>query len=145
MPAFVFSTLVSKDPRLVFTVIRDMEKYPQFMRDVKSVRILKDAKENTVVSQWNIDVDGTPIEWTQEDSVDDTAMTVVFKSVKGNYQYEGKWQVIPTAGGAKITINAAFDWGVPNFEKYFGSVYEKKAMLSIKSMLIAIKRRVLHG
>ena len=115
------------------------------MRDVKSVLIINDKKNSILTSQWHIDIDGTPITWTQEDSVDQNAMTLAFKSVKGDYRYEGTWRVTPSPEGAKVTVSALFDWGVPNFEKYFGSVYEKKAKIAIKSMLIAIKRRTVHG
>ncbi len=145
MTEFTFSTVVARDPEEVFVVLRDIERYPVFMGDVKSVHVESLGANNARVSRWHIDVDGTSIKWTQEDTIDDNDRTIMFRSIKGDYLYEGDWRVAPISGGARLTVRARFDWGVPNFEKYFGDVYAKKARHAVKSMLIALRRRLVHG
>lgn len=140
MPKINVSTTIGADAKDVFDAVKNIERFPEMMKFVKLVKI-KEKKDNRIVSKWTLDIDETPIEWTEEDIIDELKRTMDFRSIKGDYQYEGKWMVVESDNGkTRVSIDAVFDWGVPNFEKHFGKVYEKKAKLALIGMLKAIKR-----
>jgi uncharacterized membrane protein len=41
----------------IYPILKDMEKYPEFMTDLVSVQVVE-HKENTTVSKWISNVDG---------------------------------------------------------------------------------------
>ena len=140
MPRITVSLLVNADSNKVFKTINNIDKYPDYMKYVKLVKI-KENRGDRIVSKWTLDMDGTPIKWIEEDIINQSAKTMSFKSLKGDYGYEGMWQVVDLKNGhSKVIIDALFDWGVPNFEHHFGKVYERKARLALTGMLKAIKR-----
>lgn len=146
MPNVLYAVQVGRPPDIVFPTIKDIERFPDFVKDVKSISILHRQSPAVWVSQWNIDVDGTSISWTEEDIVDDNLCTLSFRLIDGDYKYHGVWKVESVdSNSSKISVYASFDWEVPNFEKYFGSVYEHKARLALRGMLIALKNRINHG
>lgn len=146
MPNVLYAVAVTRPPEIVFSTIKNIERFPDFIKDVKSIAIVCRQSPAVWVSQWHIDVDGTSISWTEEDVVDDQHRTLSFRLLDGDYKYHGVWKVESEANtSSKISVYASFDWEVPNFEKYFGSVYEHKARLALKGMLIALKNRINHG
>lgn len=145
MPKIIVSAIIESDIKSVFNLIKDIERFPEFMRDVKSIRILENLPDR-IISEWQTDIDGTPISWTEEDIFDETTLTWRFKAIKSDYKYEGVWSLEEiNENKTKVSVVADFDWEVPNFEKYFGKVYEKKAKNSLKSMLNALKKRLKNG
>jgi len=49
----------------VFKVMLDLEKFPEFMEDVKKITILQD-EGNKRISEWEAEIDGLLFKW-QED------------------------------------------------------------------------------
>ena len=142
MPKIEVSTIVRKSPSLVYKILKDMEKFPQFMSDVKQVKIFKKISNNTLLTEWKIDIDGTPVEWKEEDVFDDKMKKINFRMKEGSFKkYEGSWELRPVSNGTKIQLHTLLEWGVPNMEKHIGHVLEKKACRSIGSMLWLIRKR----
>ncbi len=136
------SVTISETKEKVFEVIKAMDRFPEFMEDVKSVNIVYRSRDK-LITEWKTDIDGTPIEWTEEDIFDNKELICKFRTLKGNYKYNGTWKVEEIGlGQTRITINTEFDWEVPNFEKFLGHILTKKARISLRSMLNAIKKKV---
>ncbi|MDD5653031.1 MAG: SRPBCC family protein [Candidatus Omnitrophica bacterium] len=143
MPKVEVSTIVRrKDRQSVYDLLKNMQEFPRFMRDVKSLKI-SEKQGNRFVSCWNAEVDGAAICWTEEDLFNDKDMSLKFKMLEGDYtNYAGEWVLHETPHGTKITINANFDWGIPAFEKFVGNILVRKARKSLKGMLNAIKNKL---
>ncbi|MBP1765551.1 MAG: cyclase/dehydrase, partial [Firmicutes bacterium] len=75
MPYVEVSLHVASTPDKIYPILKDMEKYPEFMTDLKSVEVLE-RKGNTTVSRWVSDVDGRIIKWTELDTFDDEKMHI---------------------------------------------------------------------
>lgn len=145
MPRIEVSKIIHADKKRVYEVIKNVESFPEFMRDVKKVRVVE-RQGNRVVAEWKTDIDGAPVEWVEEDIFDDEKMSCSFKAIEGDYKYEGKWKLDEDGTGkTRVSILADLDWEVPTLGKFIGHILEKKARNSLKSMLNAIQKKIKHG
>lgn len=142
MPKIESHIIIKKPREEVFKLLKDMEHFSEFMRDVKSLKILE-QNENKLITQWQIEIEKTAINWKEEDIFDDKAYTLKFRMLEGDYEeYQGTWQLLPHFGATLLKISAVFDWGIPVLEMFVGDVLEKKAQLAFKGMLKSIKKRL---
>lgn len=146
MPTIEVSKIIHADKKRVYEVIKNMESFPEFMRDVKKVRVIE-RQGSRVVAEWKTDIDGASIEWVEEDIFDDKEMCIKFRMLDGDYKsYEGRWDVKELSNETEIKFCAEVDWGIPLLGKYVGKVLGRKMRANIKSMLGAIVKEVLrHG
>lgn len=142
MPRIEVSTKIKDSATSVYNTIKNMENFPNFMRDVKSLKIIKNLPDK-IITAWEIEIDGAPVKWKEEDIFDDKKLELSFNALEGDYkEYQGKWKIIPGHNHTKLTIEADFDWGIPVLEKYVGKALEKKAHLALLGMLQAIKNKL---
>ncbi|OIO38691.1 MAG: hypothetical protein COT00_02995 [Candidatus Omnitrophica bacterium CG07_land_8_20_14_0_80_50_8] len=132
--------LVKSNPDKVFSVLKDIERYSSFAKDIKRVEV-EFGKTAKRVSRWSIDIEGADVEWLQEDIVDEKTRKYSFELVKGDYEkYSGEWGVRKDGNGSRLDLHMILDWGIPSFEKVIGPVLEKKTDRVIRGLLYAIKR-----
>jgi len=142
MPRIEVSTNIRDTASDVYSTIKNMESFSNFMRDIKSLRIIKKFP-NKIISAWEIEIEGAPIKWKEEDIFDDKKLELNFNALEGDYKtYRGRWKVIPMDKYTKVTIEADFDWGIPVLEKYVDKALQKRARLALSGMLWAIKKKV---
>jgi len=141
MPRIEVSVNIKKPKREVYKVISDMEKFPDFMRDVKSLRIVKRVTDEHFITLWEIDIDGAPINWKEEVFFDQAGSQIKFSMMEGSYKkYHGAWSLQDSRLGTKLTMVVEFDWGIPILEKYVGKALEVKARRGLLGMIQAIKK-----
>lgn len=146
MTSVKVTALIRRRKELVYRTLREMERFPVFLRDVKKISIER-SDGNRVISDWKIDIEGTPVEWRQETLFNDaTQDAIMFRMLEGDYErYEGRWALEEvTDNVTRVKLEAQFQWGVPGLERYVNNVLEEKAGNSLKGMLFAI-RRELHN
>ena len=136
---------VKSPAREIYGVIKNMEDFPNFMRDVKSLKIIKRLPDR-IITMWEAEIDGAPLTWKEENIFNDNSCQMKFAMVEGNYKaYRGTWQVQNLRNNSKLTLSADFDWGIPILEAYVGKALEKKARQGLLGMLQAIKKKVENG
>jgi len=141
MPRIEVSVNIKRPKREVYKVIKDIEKFPNFMRDVKSLRIVKRVSDKHFVTLWEIEIDGAPVNWKEEVFFDDSGSLVRFSMREGSYKrYHGAWLLEDSRYGTKLTMRVEFDWGIPILEKYVGKALETKARHGLFGMIQAIKK-----
>lgn len=142
MPHIEVSIIIKGASSKVYNTLKSMENFPNFMRDVKSLKIIKNFPDQ-IITAWEIEIEGAPVKWKEEDIFDDEKLELNFNAIEGDYkEYRGKWKIIPQHSHTKLTIEANFDWGIPVLEKYVGKTLEKRARLALLGMLKAIKNKV---
>ena len=145
MPKIKISTIVRRPLSLIYEILQDVESFPSFMKDIKEVKVIERSDENTLIARWQTDIDGTPVEWIEENKFDERSKTINLKMIRGDFEkYEGKWKLFPVKNGTCLSFEAELDWGVPNFEKYIGHILEKKACRSIKSLLWLVRKKAME-
>jgi len=146
MPDIKVTTKINKPPRLVYDILKEPNKFPLFMKDAKKIDVIRMALGNAIITKWAVDIDGTPIEWTEEDLYNDKEKRIKFRMVDGDLKkYEGEWTLSPVKGGSRISLSIQLEWGIPNFEKYIGSILENKLCRSMRSMVWLIRKRANKG
>jgi coenzyme Q-binding protein COQ10 len=142
MPFIEAVISVSCDREKIYPILKDMEKYPEFMKDLVSVEILEHAG-NTTVSKWVSNVDGRVIKWTELDTFDDENMHISYKQIEGDLiKFEGEWILTPLIEGTEIKLTVDFEFGIPMIAGLLNPILKKKVRDNSMNMLKAIKEKM---
>jgi uncharacterized membrane protein len=129
----------------VYAVARDVEAFPQFMPDVKSVRILeKSADGSRTLTEWVAYASQLKLQvkWTEEDLWDDTAHTCRFRQVKGDYdQMEGLWEFLPHPEGTLFRSTLDYELRVPLLGALVQKVIHHLVTQNLQGILDGVKAR----
>jgi coenzyme Q-binding protein COQ10 len=142
MPYVEVSLVVSGGPEKIYPILKDMEKYPEFMADLKSVEVIE-RSENTTLSRWVSNVDGRIIKWTERDIFDDLNMHISYQQTDGDLKkFAGEWILTPVNDGTEIKLTVDFEFGIPMIAGLLNPILKKKVRTNSEGMLQAIKDRV---
>jgi len=142
MPYVEVALTVNAPPEEIFPILKEMEKYPDFMPDLVSVKVLERA-DNTTVTAWVSNVDGRVIQWTERDIIDDANHHIAYCQIDGDLKkFEGEWILTPVAGGTEIRLTVDFEFGIPMIAGLLNPILKKKVRANSENMLKAIKERV---
>lgn len=127
----------------VYTVAKNNESFPEFMKDVKSLTIAE-RDGNRIVSDW---VGLVPqfmlkVRWRQEDVWDDDAHTCTFKQLQGDYdRLDGVWEFAEESGGTRFNSIVNYDYHVPTLGALVKKVIHGIVVKNMDNVLSAIKTR----
>jgi len=142
MPYVEVTIAVSCDRAQIYPIIKDMEKYPEFMTDLISVEVVE-RQENTTLTKWVSNVDGRIIKWTERDTFDDNNMRISYKQTDGDLKkMEGEWILTPFEGGTEIKLTVDFEFGIPMIAPLLNPILKKKVRDNSTNMLRAIKEKM---
>lgn len=142
MPYVEVSLPVSCSKESIYPILKDMERYPDFMRDLVSVEVVE-RKENTTVTRWISNVDGRVIKWTELDTFDDANMHIAYEQIEGDLKrFSGEWILQETADGTEIKLTVDFEFGIPMIAGLLNPILKKKVRENSMNMLQAIKHKL---
>ena len=145
MPYVEVSLPVCCTPEKIYPILKDMEKYPEFMMDLQSVEVLE-RNGNTTVSRWVSNVDGRIIKWTELDTFDDEKMHISYQQIEGDLKkFAGDWILTPVEEGTEIKLTVDFEFGIPMIAGLLNPILKKKVRTNSENMLKAIKERIESG
>ncbi|MEW5954298.1 MAG: SRPBCC family protein [Bacillota bacterium] len=133
---------INASPEEVYMVAKDMESYPNFMKNVVKITTLERGDAYTV-TKWDTRLQGKPIIWTERDEFDDEVRRIDYRLVKGDLKkFEGAWTFEEIGSKTLVKLTVDFELGIP----MFASLVNPIAVLTVKnnceSMLEGIKSRV---
>jgi coenzyme Q-binding protein COQ10 len=141
MPYVETAIAIAAPARVVYELAKDQERFPQFMPDVETVTVLERHDDHTI-TRWKTLVEEAPIEWTEEDRFDDTAMRIDYKLLEGDLdKFEGAWTFEERDGTTHVLLGVDFDFGVPTLAELIGPTLQKKVQENSEMMLAALKRQ----
>ncbi|MBI4022581.1 SRPBCC family protein [Candidatus Berkelbacteria bacterium] len=143
---------IAAEPRRVYELACQMERYSGFMQDVNAVTVLQqgvapDGRRWTI-THWDTSVDGVPIYWWEYDLLDDRELRIEFRlatmeeapdAANDMDRFEGDWTFEPSAGGTLVTLHVEFDFGIPELKKLIGPTLEIKVGENSEMMLAGMK------
>lgn len=142
MPCVEVSLPVAAPQEVIYNILKDMNKYPEFMNDLVSVTVLE-REENQTITHWISNVDGRIIQWTERDIFDDEQMQITYSQIAGDLRkMEGSWVLTPVVEGTEIKLIVDFDFGIPMISGLLHPILKKKVRINSENMLYAIKRRL---
>jgi len=140
MPFVKTSISIKAEPEMVYAFAKNMEQFPQYMRDVESVKVLE-RRENTTLTEWVTSVDGTPIIWIEEDRFNDADKTITYRLTEGDLdKFEGTWTFHARNGGTEVELGVDFDFGIPHLEELIGPTLLTKVKENSDMMLEGMKK-----
>lgn len=143
MPHIETSILVNADRDRVFALARDIERYPEFVPDVKSVRIVEQSADRQV-SEWVglVQAGQVSIEmkWTEEDFWDEATHTCRWRQIKGDFQqYDGVWTFHETPDGTEMRMAIDYRYDVPLIGPLIKSLVARLMKANADAILSALK------
>ncbi len=129
----------------VYAIARDVESFPQFMPDVKSVKMLEKSEDGSrTLTEWTAYASQLKLQvkWTEEDIWDDTAHTCHFRQVKGDYdKMEGVWRFEPHPEGTLFVCELDYELRVPLLGAVVQKVVHYLVTQNLKGILEGVKAR----
>ena len=139
MPYVETSIYVDKKPDVVYSFAKDMEKFPDYMADVESVKIIEKS-ENETITEWVSNIEGTPIVWIEKDLFNDKDNTISYKPIEGDLdKFEGTWSFKSDGSGTRVVLGVDFDFGIPHLEELIGPTLVSKVKENSDMMLSGMK------
>lgn len=130
----------------VYALAKDIEAFPNFMPDLKSVTILERSEDGRrIVSEWVgiVKEFKTTIKWTEEDIWDENNRTCAFSLVTGDYsKYSGFWKFTDLEGRTRFDSEIEVEYDVPLVGALIKGLIAKKMKENVDNMLSAIKKQV---
>ncbi len=142
MPKVVVQREVSASPEKIWEIISDMERYPEFMKDLVEVKVLERG-DNYTKTHWVGKARNMTVEWDEEDFYFPKEFRIEYKAKQGIFsKFEGEWKIEPTdAGKSLVTLTVDFEIGVPMFKMMLGPLATKIIKDNCEMMLDGIKNR----
>lgn len=141
MPYVETRIAIAAPARAVYELAKDQERFPEFMPDVETVRVLERYPDR-VISRWKTLVEEAPIEWTEEDRFDDGALRIDYALLEGDLDtFQGAWTFEERDGLTHVLLTVEYDFGVPTLAELIGPTLQKKVLENSEMMLSALKRQ----
>lgn len=145
MPYVEVEISVSSTRDKIYPILKNMEKYPEFMADLVSVEVLE-RTEKTTITKWVSNVDGRIIKWTELDTFDDENMHISYQQVDGDLKkMAGEWILTSTDEGTDIKLTVDFEFGIPMISGLLNPILKRKVRDNSINMLKAVKEKVEVG
>src|SRR5918911_4485771 len=99
----------------VWETVVAVDRYPDTMANVRSVRILADDGDGTRRSAWSVLLKGSILEWEELETIDSERMTMSFEQTTGDMERLGGVWVVSAKGPAttSIRLRVSFEIGIP--------------------------------
>ncbi len=130
---------------VVYAVAKDVEAFPQFMPDVKSVRVLERSEDGSrMLTEWVAYASQLKLQvkWVEEDLWNDQERTCHFRQAKGDYdQMEGVWRFEPHPEGTLFKCVLDYELRVPLLGAIVQKVVHHLVQQNLKGIMEGIKQR----
>jgi fatty aldehyde-generating acyl-ACP reductase len=125
-------------------MITHIERFPEFMPNVKACKVVERKSKTSAVTSWRVDVDGVPLSWQQVDQLDLAHFTVSFKALDGDLEmFEGKWTLSEAeSGGTKVDVEVSAKLGIPLVTESIGNVVGQTLRKNFEMMLEAMYQTI---
>lgn len=145
MPIVKRTVAIKAPAERVYRLIKDVERYPQFIPDVKDVKIVGgDPQER--ITRWHAMIDGVEFRWTERDVYVDAGLLVRYRLVEGDLdKFEGEWIVRSEGERTEVTLTVEYDLGIPSMEDVMSVVLHEKVTMNADHLLEGIKEEAEKG
>ena len=137
----VSEKIMGVEAKAVYEVIKNMERYPLFMPDLVSVKILS-KENNSTITAWKSSVNGMEFTWVEKDYFDDQKMIIDYEQIEGDLKkFAGKWQVVEE-DSVVVVLGVDFELGVPVLAEMINPLLKKTICDNCVKMIVGIKKEL---
>ena len=149
MPTIQNTQLIGAPPDVVYSIARDVERFPDFMPDVQRINVLEvspDGRRQVVEWVGLIPSFRLTVKWTEEDLWDDVERTCHFRQVKGDFtEYGGSWRFAEEGSGTRFESEVRYELEIPTIGPLIRGVVRKIMTDNVDRLQAAIKKRAEAG
>jgi coenzyme Q-binding protein COQ10 len=117
--------LVPYPAELMYAVVSDVEKYPQFLPWVVALRVLS-RRENSLTAEMAVGYGGLRERYTSEVRLDPEARTIDVVEIKGPFKcLENHWRFTPKDQGCEVAFSIRFEFNSRLLHNVAGKAFEK--------------------
>jgi len=117
---------------LMFAVVADIERYPEFLPWVVALRVKSRAREGdreTIIAEMAVGYRTLRERYTSKVVLDPAARTIDVVAIEGPFRcLENHWRFTPQGESAKIDFRVAFEFSNKLLQMAAGSAFEKVLM-----------------
>jgi coenzyme Q-binding protein COQ10 len=117
--------LVPYPAELMYAVVSDVEKYPQFLPWVVALRVLS-QRENGLTAEMAVGYGGLRERYTSDVQLDPEARTIDVVEINGPFKtLENHWRFTPKDDGCEVEFSIAFEFNNRLLHGVAGHAFEK--------------------
>jgi ribosome-associated toxin RatA of RatAB toxin-antitoxin module len=141
---------IAAEPLKVFRLAREVERYPAYMPNIKTVKVLERRDDGYSRVAWIAGIQVASIKrdvkWTEEEWWDEKSLTSRYQLVEGDYtHYGGDWSFTPAGNRTRVRLTADYDLGLPLVGALISKLLDNIMRDNLNGMLKAIKDRAESG
>jgi ribosome-associated toxin RatA of RatAB toxin-antitoxin module len=143
MPEVETSTWINAPLERVYGIAQETESYPEFIRDVQSVKVVERTENRLVVDYVGIvPTFNLKIRWRQEEIWDDSIHASTFRQIEGDYdEMNGAWRFTEEKGGVRFDQRLKYEYNVPTIGPLIKRVIQSLVVKNLENIGEAIKAR----
>lgn len=136
MPRVDVERVVAAPPDRVYAVLADMERFPQFMKNVESLTV-RERGDGYTVTEWVARLQGARFRWVERDEF--YPGRIVYNQIEGDLRvFRGEWRVEPAEGGTRVVLVTEFEFGMPMLAQLLNPLARIAVRENAEAMLAAI-------
>lgn len=141
MPQVEVQTFVRAPAEHVYALAKDVERFPEFMPDVESLRVVQ-REGNRTVTAWVGRIQGRRVAWVEDDEWDDARRVCTFRQREGDFDsFEGTWSFEPVPGGCSVRLVLDYELRIPLVGPMLSNLVRQLVRKNAEGMLEALRRR----
>jgi ribosome-associated toxin RatA of RatAB toxin-antitoxin module len=143
MPVVETSTWIDAPLDRVYKIAQETESYPDFIKDVQSVKVVERTGNRLVVDYVGVvPTFNIKIRWRQEETWDDATHSSQFKQLEGDYdKMNGSWAFREEKGGVRFDQHLDYEYNVPTIGPLIKKVIQTLVVKNLENIGEAIKAR----
>jgi ribosome-associated toxin RatA of RatAB toxin-antitoxin module len=143
MPEVETSTWIEAPLARVYAIAQDTDSYPDFIRDVQSVKVVERSGNRLIVDYVGIvPTFNLKIRWRQEELWDDATHASTFKQIEGDYdRMTGTWSFKEEKNGVRFDQKLDYEYNVPTIGPLIKKVIQGLVVKNLENIGQAIKTR----
>ncbi|MDE2126138.1 MAG: SRPBCC family protein [Armatimonadetes bacterium] len=146
MPHIDHSVEIEAPVAHVFATARDVEAFPAYMADLKSLTVIERSEDGArTVTEWvgMIREFNMTVKWVQEDLWDESRGCDTFRMLKGDMDsMSGKWQFTSLSPSrTRFDSSLDYEYNVPLIGAMVKSLIRKKMAENLSATMEAIQRK----
>ncbi|MGF7233573.1 MAG: type II toxin-antitoxin system RatA family toxin [Frankia sp.] len=146
MPIVYVQTRISAPPAATWKVVCDLEQYPRYMTDVRSIVTSGPPVAGIRTSSWSVSLRGSILEWTERDQLDEQRLRVEFEQLDGDLErFSGYWQIRPVPNDRQLSdvfFYVDFEIGIPLLADMLNPIAKRSLQDNSVRMLGALEDQI---
>ena len=146
MPRVNSENIIDAPFEQVWKLAQDVEKMPEFMPDLVSVKVLEDAQTSPItrrtVTEWTARIKqfNRNVHWVEEDIWNDDEKACHFWQIRGDYtEYRGVWKFVPQGESTQALLEIEYVIDIPLLGALIQKIVKKLMQENCDMMLSCLK------